>query len=81
LPRWSKAWEGAGDHARKRPKRQRCGIGQDEEVVTRILATPDTLIAHVAIEEGFEVVDLVETLAMQVFQPRFNIKDVEQSEP
>jgi hypothetical protein len=50
-------------------------------VVTRILATPDTLIAHVAIEEGFEVVDLVETLAMQVFQPRFNIKDVEQSEP
>jgi hypothetical protein len=27
------------------------------------------------IEEGFEVVDPVEYLAMQVFQPRFNIKD------
>jgi len=50
-------------------------ICQDEEVVARILTSPDTLIAHVVIEEGEEVVDFVENLAMQVFQPRFNIKD------
>jgi hypothetical protein len=28
-------------------------IRQDEELVTRILASSDTLIAHVVIEEGF----------------------------
>lgn len=50
-------------------------ICQDEEAVTRILSSPDTLIVHVVIEEGEEVVDFVENLAMQVFQPRFNIKD------
>jgi excinuclease UvrABC nuclease subunit len=50
-------------------------ICQDQEVVTRILTSPDTLIAYVAIEEGEEVVNLVENLAMRVFQPRFNIKD------
>jgi excinuclease UvrABC nuclease subunit len=50
-------------------------ICQDEAVVARILTSPDTLIAHVVVEEGEEVVDFVENLAMQVFQPRFNIKD------
>jgi hypothetical protein len=52
-----------------------CARRGREEAVTRILASPDTLIAHVVIEEGFEVVDFVENLAMRVFQPRFNIKD------
>lgn len=50
-------------------------ICQDHEAVTRILTSPNTLIAHFTIEEGEPVVDLVENLAMRVFQPRFNIKD------
>ena len=43
--------------------------------VNRQRSIRDTLIAYVAIEEGEEVVDLVENLAMRVFQPRFNIKN------
>jgi hypothetical protein len=43
--------------------------------VKRILWSKDTLIACIEIEEGDEVIDYVENLAIQVFQPRFNIKD------
>ena len=50
-------------------------VCQDHDAVRRILWSPDTLVATVAIEEGDEVIDYVENLAMQVFQPRFNIKD------
>jgi hypothetical protein len=50
-------------------------ICQDHDVVKRILWSKDTLIASIEIEEGDEVIDYVENLAIQVFQPRFNIKD------
>jgi hypothetical protein len=50
-------------------------VCQDHDAVKRILWSPDTLVAAVAIEEGDEVIDYVENLAIQVFQPRFNIKD------
>jgi hypothetical protein len=50
-------------------------IVQDEAEVKRILWSSDTLIACVPIEGGDEVIDAVEKLAMQVFVPRFNIKD------
>jgi len=50
-------------------------VCQDEEVVKKILWNQDTLIACVPIEEPDEVIDKVENLTIQVFQPRFNIKD------
>jgi hypothetical protein len=50
-------------------------VCQDHEIVKKILWSKDTLIACVEIEEGDEVIDYVENLAIQVFQPRFNIKD------
>jgi len=50
-------------------------IMQDEAEVKRFLWSPKTLIACVPIEGGDDVIDAVEKLAMQVFQPRFNIKD------
>ena len=37
--------------------------------------SPDTLVACVPIQEGDEVIDFIENLAIQVFRPRFNIKD------
>ncbi len=51
-------------------------VCQDHDMVSRILASPDTIIAYVVIEEGGAVVDHVESLAVQVFQPRFNIKNL-----
>jgi hypothetical protein len=50
-------------------------IVQDETAVKRIIWSPLTLIACVAISEGDQVLEAVERLAMQVFSPRFNIKD------
>lgn len=50
-------------------------ICQDDEGVRNILWSANTLIATVSIEEADEVIDCVEKLAMQVFRPRFNIKD------
>ena len=50
-------------------------ICQDHEMVKRILWGPDTLIATQEIEEDDKVIDFIETLAIKVFQPRFNIKD------
>ena len=50
-------------------------VCQDHDVVKQILWSPDTLVACVPIEEGDEVIDFVENLAIQVFHPRFNIKD------
>ena len=50
-------------------------ICQDEEIVKKILWSENTLIASIAIEESDEVIDIVEKIAIQVFQPRFNIKD------
>ena len=48
---------------------------QDDESVQRILWSKDMLIAAVEIKEGDPVIDAVERLAMQVFKPRFNVKD------
>ena len=50
-------------------------VVQDEDAVIRILYSPKTLIACVPIDESDEVIDAVEKLAMQVIEPRFNIKD------
>jgi hypothetical protein len=50
-------------------------ICQDHEAVKHILWSHDTLIATVEVPEGDEVISIVERLAMQVLQPRFNIKD------
>lgn len=50
-------------------------ITQDEAGVLRILWSPNTLIACVPINEDDDVIEAVEKLAMQVFSPRFNIKD------
>lgn len=50
-------------------------ICQDEDMVKKILWSENTLIASVEIEESDEVIDYVENLAIQVFKPRFNIKD------
>lgn len=50
-------------------------VCQDEQVVKDILWSPNTLIACVEINEGDEVIDAVEKLAMRVFSPRFNLKD------
>jgi hypothetical protein len=48
---------------------------QDEGEVQRFLWSPNTLIACVPVKEGDDVISAVEKLAMQVFLPRFNIKD------
>jgi hypothetical protein len=48
---------------------------QDESVVKSILWSPQTLIAAIPITEGEEMLDRVERFAMQVFVPRFNIRD------
>jgi hypothetical protein len=48
---------------------------QDEAEVQRFLWSPNTLIACVPVKEGDDVISAVEKLAMQVFLPRFNIKD------
>ena len=48
---------------------------QDEGEVQRFLWSPNTLIACVPVKEGDDVINAVEKLAMQVFLPRFNIKD------
>ena len=50
-------------------------ICQNDDVVKSILWSKDTLIACVPVPEQDEVIDIVEKIAMQVFQPRFNIKD------
>jgi hypothetical protein len=50
-------------------------VCQDDEAVKNIVWSENTLIATVSIEEPDEVIDCVEKLAMQVFRPRFNIKD------
>ena len=50
-------------------------ICQNDDVVKSILWSKDTLIACVPVPEEDEVIDTVEKIAMQVFQPRFNIKD------
>jgi hypothetical protein len=50
-------------------------VCQDHDTVKRILWSSDTLVACVEIDEGDEVIDAVEKLAIQVFQPRFNIKE------
>jgi hypothetical protein len=48
---------------------------QDEPIVKSILWSPQTLIASVPITEGEQMLETVERLAMQVFVPRFNIRD------
>ena len=48
---------------------------QDESVVKNILWSQQTLIAAIPITEGEQMLDAVERLAMQVFVPRFNIRD------
>jgi len=50
-------------------------VCQEHEMVKRILCSPNTLIAAVAIEEDDTIIDFIEKLAIKVFQPRFNIKD------
>lgn len=50
-------------------------VCQDHDTVKRILWSRYTLVACVEIDEGDEVIDAVEKLAIQVFQPRFNIKE------
>ena len=50
-------------------------VCQEHETVKRILWSPNTLVACVPVEESDEVIDFVENLAIQVFRPRFNIKD------
>ena len=50
-------------------------ICQNDDVVKSILWSKNTLIACVPVPEQDEVIDIVEKIAMQVFQPRFNIKD------
>ena len=50
-------------------------IVQDEEEVRKILLSSNTIIASVPVTDGDELIDAVEKLAMQVFAPRFNIKD------
>jgi hypothetical protein len=50
-------------------------VCQDDATVKRILWSENTLIACVEIEGNDEVIDYVENLAIQVFQPRFNVKD------
>lgn len=50
-------------------------VVQDHEIVKRILWSNDTLIACAIVEEGDEVIDYVENLAIQALHPRFNIKD------
>ena len=47
---------------------------QEKAAVKKILWSNDTLVACVPIEEADDVIDSVERLAIQVFQPRFNIK-------
>ena len=48
---------------------------QNEEALKTVLWSDSTLIACVPIEASDEVIDYVENLAIQVFKPRFNIKD------
>ena len=50
-------------------------VCQDHDTVKRILWSSETLVACVEIDEGDDVIDAVEKLAIQVFQPRFNIKE------
>jgi hypothetical protein len=50
-------------------------VCQDHDTVKRILWSSDTLVACVEIDEGDEVIDAVEKLAIQVFPFRFNIKE------
>ena len=50
-------------------------VCQDHEMLDHFLSSKETIIAYVVIEEGGAVIDIVEKLAMQVFQPRFNNKD------
>lgn len=50
-------------------------VVQDETAVKRILWSPSTLVACVGVTDGEQVLETVERLAMQVFSPRFNIKD------
>lgn len=50
-------------------------VCQDHSAVKRILWSANTLIACVPIEEDDVVIDSVEKLAIQVFRPRFNIRD------
>ena len=50
-------------------------VQQDPEMIDHILSSKETVIAYGVIEEDEAVIDIVEKLAMQVFQPRFNIKD------
>ena len=44
-------------------------------MIDHILSSKETVIGYGVIEEDEAVIDIVEKLAMQVFQPRFNIKD------
>src|SRR5262245_48196281 len=48
-------------------------VVQDEEIVKRIIWSPTTTIASVAVPENESILAAVERLAIAVFAPRFNI--------
>jgi excinuclease UvrABC nuclease subunit len=50
-------------------------VVQDEEMVKRLLWSPSTIIACVPVTESDAVISAVERLAIQILEPRFNIKD------
>lgn len=50
-------------------------VVQDEETVKRIIWSPSTIIACVPVTESDAVISVVERLAIQILEPRFNIKD------